>query len=167
MTKTSIPETDSDTWVQSSRPNAFCDQVPVAQLVKNRLQCGRPGFNLWVGKIPWRRERLPTPVFWPGEFHGVAKSQTRLSDFHSLASSHPPRGSIRVSLWYAVVRVPSLWCNKKDYFVVSSVQFSSVQLLSRVRLFSTPWIAARQASLSITISRSSRSEEHTSELQSP
>ena len=23
-----------------------------------------------VGKIPWRRERLPTPVFWPGEFHG-------------------------------------------------------------------------------------------------
>ena len=24
----------------------------------------------WVGKIPWRRERLPPPVFWPGEFHG-------------------------------------------------------------------------------------------------
>ena len=23
------------------------------------------------GKIPWRRERLPTPVFWPGEFHGL------------------------------------------------------------------------------------------------
>ena len=30
------------------------------------------------------------------------------------------------------------------------VQFSSVQLLSRVRLFATPWIAAHQASLSIT-----------------
>ena len=25
----------------------------------------------WVGKIPWRRERLPTPVFWPGECHGL------------------------------------------------------------------------------------------------
>ena len=25
----------------------------------------------WVGKIPWRRERLPTPVFWPREFHGL------------------------------------------------------------------------------------------------
>ena len=37
----------------------------------------------------------------------------------------------------------------------SSVQFSSFQLLSRVRLFATPWIAARQASLSITNSRSS------------
>ena len=36
-----------------------------------------------------------------------------------------------------------------------SVQFSSVQSLSCVRLFVTPWIAARQASLSITNSRSS------------
>ena len=35
------------------------------------------------------------------------------------------------------------------------VQFSSVQSLSRVRLFATPWIAACQASLSITNSRSS------------
>ena len=24
-------------------------------------QCRRPGFDPWVGKIPWRRERLPTP----------------------------------------------------------------------------------------------------------
>ena len=32
----------------------------------------------------------------------------------------------------------------------SSVQFSSVQSLSRVRLFATPWTAAHQASLSIT-----------------
>ena len=38
---------------------------------------------------------------------------------------------------------------------VVSHQVSSVQSLSRVRLFATPWIAARQASLSITISRSS------------
>ena len=36
-----------------------------------------------------------------------------------------------------------------------TVQFSSVQSLSHVRLFATPWIAARQASLSITNSRSS------------
>ena len=32
--------------------------------------CRRPGFNLWVRKIPWRREWLLTPVFLPGEFHG-------------------------------------------------------------------------------------------------
>ena len=24
----------------------------------------------WVGKVPWRREWVPTPVFWPGGFHG-------------------------------------------------------------------------------------------------
>ena len=43
----------------------------MAQLVKNRLQCRRPGFDPLVGKIPWRRERLPTPVFWSGEVHGL------------------------------------------------------------------------------------------------
>ena len=35
------------------------------------LQWERPGFDPWVGKIRWRRERLPTPVFRPGEFHGL------------------------------------------------------------------------------------------------
>ena len=34
-----------------------------AQLVKIRLQCRRPWFDSWVGKIRWRRDRLPTPVF--------------------------------------------------------------------------------------------------------
>ena len=28
-------------------------------------------WETWVGKIPWRRDRLPAPVFWPGEFHGL------------------------------------------------------------------------------------------------
>ena len=43
----------------------------LAQLVKNRLQYRRPQFDPWVGKIYWRRDRLPTPVFWPGEFQGL------------------------------------------------------------------------------------------------
>ena len=34
------------------------------------MQYGRPGLDPWVGKIPWRRDRLPTPVFLPGECHG-------------------------------------------------------------------------------------------------
>ena len=33
-------------------------------------QCGRPEFNPWVGKIPWRRKWQPTPVFLTGKFHG-------------------------------------------------------------------------------------------------
>ena len=44
-------------------------------------------------------------------------------------------------------------CKSKDY--ETRFQFSSVQLHIRVWLFATPWIAARQASLSITISQSS------------
>ena len=46
----------------------------VAQLVKNPPAMRKT----WVqdlgsipGSIPWRRERLPTPVFWPREFHGL------------------------------------------------------------------------------------------------
>ena len=31
---------------------------------------GDLGFDCWVGKIPWRRERLPTPVYLPGELLG-------------------------------------------------------------------------------------------------
>ena len=34
------------------------------------LQCGRPGFDPWLGKIPWRRKWRPTPVLLPGKFHG-------------------------------------------------------------------------------------------------
>ena len=43
----------------------------VAQLVKNCLQWGRPGFDLSIGKISWRKERLPILVFCPAEFHGL------------------------------------------------------------------------------------------------
>ena len=63
----------------------------VTQLVENPPAMQEP----WVGKIPWRREWLASPVFWPGEFHGqrsltgyiqsvhgVAKSLTQLSDIH-------------------------------------------------------------------------------------
>ena len=98
------------------------------------LQCRRPRFNSWVGKISWRRERLPTPVFlgfpcgsagkefgckagdlgllpglgrspaegkgYPLQYsglensmdcivHGIAKSWTRLSDFHFISNLMP------------------------------------------------------------------------------
>ena len=64
-------------------------------------------------------------------------------------------------LWGALTHLADIIFNTflSDVFkgLVSQTpsQFSSVQLFSRVRLFATPWIAARQASLSITISRSS------------
>ena len=40
--------------------------------VRKRIcqQCRRPMFDLWVRKIPWRREWLTTPAFLPGESYG-------------------------------------------------------------------------------------------------
>ena len=56
------------------------------------LQCGRPEFDPWVGKISWRREWQNTSVFllensmdrgaWKALVHEVSKSQTRLRNFH-------------------------------------------------------------------------------------
>ena len=46
-------------------------------------------------------------------------------------------------------------CMAKTTTICKVIQFSSVQSLSHVLLFATPWISARQASLSITNSRSS------------
>ena len=51
----------------------------------------------------------------------------------------------RVGPWASMTRV---------LFTIPENQFSSVQWLSRVRLFMTPWTAAHQASLSITNSQS-------------
>ena len=49
----------------------------------------------------------------------------------------------------------------------STFQFSSVQLLSRVRLFATPWTAAHQASLSITNSKFTQIHVHSSQWCHP
>ena len=42
----------------------------------------------WEDPLPWRREWLSTPVFWPGEFHGLyspwGRKERQLSGFHSL-----------------------------------------------------------------------------------
>ena len=46
----------------------FLINILVAQRIC--LQGGRLRFNLWVGKIPWRREGKLTPVFLPKKSHG-------------------------------------------------------------------------------------------------
>ena len=89
----------------------------IAHLVKNPPAIQETQFNSWVGKISWRRDRLPTPVFlgfpcgsagkefacnvgdlgWEDPLEkgkamdckvcGVAKTRTRLSELHSLTTS--------------------------------------------------------------------------------
>ena len=41
-----------------------------AQWLGIHRQCRSCRFSYWVGKISWRREWQPTPVFLPGKFHG-------------------------------------------------------------------------------------------------
>ena len=63
---------------------------PVAQMVDSTCQCRKCGFDPWVGKIPWRKEWQPTPVFLPveslwteelGRLQSMgSQSQTQLSD---------------------------------------------------------------------------------------
>ena len=52
---------------------------------ESACQCRRPGFDPWVGKIPWRKEWLLQYSFlensmdrgaWWAIVHGIAKSQT-------------------------------------------------------------------------------------------
>ena len=40
-----------------------CNVNVIAQVVEIHLQCRKHQFNSWVRKNPWRRDRLPTPVF--------------------------------------------------------------------------------------------------------
>ena len=85
-------------------------------------------------RLIWRREWQPTLVFLPEK-------------------------SMDWGVWQAIVHgfAESATTEHKHTHkhTQDSVQFSSVQLLSRVRLFATPCIAAHQVSLSITNSRNS------------
>ena len=103
----------------------------VAQMVKSLPAMRRTTFDPWVGKITWRRERPPTPVFWPGEFHGL----------------YSPQGCKESDTTEQL----SLLLSFKSHY---SLGDSSVQSLSGIWLFATPWTAEHQASLSITNSQS-------------
>ena len=79
------------------------------------LQCRRPGFNPWVGKIPSRRKWHPTPVLLPGKSHGQRSlggyspqghkelDTTDRLHFHFLA---PQRASLVAQL---VKNLPAMW----------------------------------------------------------
>ena len=52
-------------------PQSPCRGFRGGSVVKNLLaSTGDAGSNPWIEKVPWRRERQPTPIFLPGESHG-------------------------------------------------------------------------------------------------
>ena len=52
----------------------------VAQLVKNQPPTWETQVQSLSWEDPWRRERLPNPVFWPEEFHGLRPWGRKESD---------------------------------------------------------------------------------------
>ena len=108
-------------WKENFKTSSIREGFLVAQLVKNLLQCRRPQFDSWVRKFPWRRNRLPTPVFlgfpggsagkeftcgvgelvWslglgrsPGEWHGNPLQ------YSCLENPHGQRSLVGYSPWY-------------------------------------------------------------------
>ena len=104
----------------------------VAQMVKLLPAMWGPGFDPWLGKIPWRRKWQSTPVFLPGKFHG----------WRSLVGYSP---------WDR--RVGHDWATSLTLMFSTQI-FTIVQLLSHIQLFATSWSAACQAFLSFIISQS-------------
>ena len=62
------------------------------------LQCGRPGFNPRVGKIPWRRKWHPTPVLLPGKSHG-RRSLVGYSPWGRKESDTTKRLHLHLCIW--------------------------------------------------------------------
>ena len=83
----------------------------VAQNLKICLQCRRPRFNSWIGKIPWRRARQPAPVFSPGESYGemnlvgwhpwehLRVEHDWMTDTHSIKNTAWNFSGLRISWW--------------------------------------------------------------------
>ena len=84
----------------------------MAWTVKNLSAMQETQFNPWVGKIPWRREWQPTPLFLPGKSHGQ----------RSLAGCSPrgPKGSEK-----------SDWLSTQTcaFFTTCSLQQTDVQFV--------------------------------------
>ena len=59
--KASILQCSAFLMVQLSHP--YMTTGKTIALTRIHLQCRRPQFDSWVGKICWRRDRLPTPAF--------------------------------------------------------------------------------------------------------
>ena len=113
---------------------------------ESTCQCRRSGFDPRVRKILWRRKWKPTPVFLPGKSHGQKSLR-----------GYSPWGCKTVRHILATKQQQHVVINWRDINIFNSDlenQFSSVQLLSCVQLFVTPWTTAHQASLSITNSQS-------------
>ena len=115
----------------------FSGKEPTCQCKNHR----RFKLDPWVWKIPWRRKWQPAP-----QYSFQNNPMDRGAWLQSTGSQRVGHDWVTTYACAHVVYCLKLCC----HLLGASFQFSSVQSLSRVWLFATPWTAARQASLSIT-----------------
>ena len=126
---------------------AFCGFTPCTDP-------SRSSGSSWLGSFSWLWKSgevslsVPLPGSPGGKKHKAPKASSVLMDWWTGSLSISPEKNFR-ALKYIVLPSRTIYSNWQED------QFSSVQSLSCVQLFATPWITARQASLSITNSRSS------------
>ena len=121
--------------------------------------CRRCSFNLWVGKIPWRRKWQPTPVFLLGKFHGqrslVGLQPTGLQRIrHDLAAK--PQHVLKVDPCCSRCQNPLFNRGRIPTASITNRCLRACVLshFSRVQLFVILWTVAHQALLSMGFSRS-------------
>ena len=66
-----LPSHQHGLWFPGKSQICPTGGLEITQLVKNPPAMQETQFDSWVRKIHWRRDRLLTPVFWPGDFHGL------------------------------------------------------------------------------------------------
>ena len=130
----------------------------IAQLVKIWLQCRRPQFDPWVGKICWRRDRLPTPVLLGFPCGSAGKESCNVRDLGSIPGlGRSPGEGKGCSLQYSCLENPMEACWAALWTSHISLDLTvKYQSLSSVRLLGTPWTVACQAPLSKYLQSSQR-----------
>ena len=116
-------------------------------------------FSWWYADDPTLmaegQEELKSPLLKVRQVKEIAGLKVNIHFTHSIHLPLPLLPSFRVHQFVLYVFLPTAALRLNSSIPsIYRHQFSSVQLLSRVQLFVTPWITARQASLSITNSQS-------------
>ena len=93
---------------------------PVSFSVKISQQCKSPGFNPWVGKMPWRREWQTIPIVLPGEFH----EQRSLAGY-----SRQSRKELDITEW---TDASELWCWRRLLRVPWTARRSNQSILKEI-----------------------------------
>ena len=95
-------------------------------------RCKRCGFNLWVGKIPWRRSWQPTPIFLPGKSHGqrsledLQKYHCRYFYFFFFTFSFFPNFSLRFYMTPIYFLQQQLHFEKQNQWLFQSLQHTVI-----------------------------------------